>query len=154
MTHRCDQAVDEEDRGHDPGQHPQRGPEQEVAPADVRRSGDDVDDGERRDRYDAHENHGQQPALGEAARDRVEALAGEPAHGLTPELAADAVGHDAAQHRAGKRVDAADERAEDNAGDRDDEHHRDDQQAGKHVRAEHDQRREWHLLDAVANIDQ
>ena len=87
--------------------------EQEVAPADVRRAGDDVDDRERPDRHDARENDREQAALAEPSRQVVEPPSGEPAHRLPAQATADGERRRTAQRRAEQRVDGAQQRTED-----------------------------------------
>src|SRR6266581_4556513 len=93
----CNDPVDEHHDQGRPGCESDDGAENEIEESDMRGTSDDVDDGEWRDREDAHKDHRHESAAREAHGELVQTLAREPSQGVAAELATDGVAHERAQ---------------------------------------------------------
>ena len=129
FSNRCGNPIDEDRRRRDAGQETDERSEQKVAPADVRRASDDIDDRERPDRHHAHEYDCEEPALAEPSRQVVQPSSGEAAHCFPAQVTADCERHRAAHRGADQRIERAEKRPEDDSGNAHQHRHREKHQS-------------------------
>src|SRR5258705_3734258 len=124
--------------------------EQEVAPADVRRPGNDIDDGKGPDRHDAREDDRKKATLAEASRQVVQSSSGKPANGVSAQMTADCERHRTAHRGADHRVGDARHGAEHDGGYAHEHHDPEEDEPTRHEREDGEQRRQRNLRQRPA----